>query len=136
MLTMGCRYVDARLRKKAWPSLIMMNKEDFVNEIFMNAVGIALTSLSHKELLTKIGEREDLRQSLISYLKGMSSEITFLLNGLRSEDDFQRYSVVADISQRKWRILLKDQNDKVDIKRLEEYSRLVKDFMSLFDPQK
>ncbi len=66
-----------------------MNKEDFVNEIFMNGINLSLYSIPFKDILVNIGENEEKRQVLIRHLKDLCSSTNFLLNGLRTEEDFK-----------------------------------------------
>ena len=110
-----------------------MNKEDFVNEIFMNGINISLYALPCKDLLVNIGEDEDKRQAVIRHLKDMCSDINFLLNGLRSEEDFVRYSRDYEESRRRWLAFLRSKGIADDPEKMKEYNEAVKKFISLFE---
>src|SRR5574344_318897 len=100
-----------------------MKKEDFVDELFISGINISLFTLPHKDLLVNIGENEEMRMAAIKHLKDICRNITFLLNGLRSEDDFERYSAAYKASKNSWLSFLKGQGEKVDEKKLDEYKR-------------
>lgn len=109
----------------------IITKEDFVNEIFMTGVTISLLTLPIKELLVNIGEKEEYRQVAIRRLKDMCSSINFLLNGLRTEEDFVRYSRDYTESRREWINFLKEHGiDSED--KFEEYKEIVKNFVGMF----
>lgn len=110
-----------------------MTKEDFVDELFMSGINISLFALPHKELLVGIGENEEMRQAAINHLKDICSNMTFLLNGLRSEDDFERYSAAYEVSKNSWLSFLKGQGEKVDEKKLDEYKRTVQALISFIE---
>lgn len=110
-----------------------MTKEDFVNEIFMTALNISLFSLPHKELLINIGKDEVRRQAAIRHLKDLCSDINFLLNGLRSDDDFKRYSKDYLESHRRWVAFLKQSGIKDDPAKLQEYQNIMRRLVALFD---
>ena len=112
-----------------------MTKEDFVNEIFMNGINISMFALPHKDILVNIGDNEEMRQAVIRHLKSLTSNITFLLNGLRSEEDFERYSKDYDESKRKWLSFLKE-NGIDNEEKLNEYKEIVKNFISLLEDSK
>lgn len=111
---------------------IKFSKEDFVNEIFMNGISISLFALPFKELLVHIGENEERRQYAIRYLKDLCSNTNFLLNGLRSEDDFVRYSGDYNESRRRWLTFLKE-NGLNNEEKMKEYLEFVKKFVSMFE---
>lgn len=102
-----------------------MTKDDFVDELFFNGINISLFTLPHRELLVNIGENEEIRQAAIRRLKDTCSNITFLLNGLRTEEDFERYSKAYEVSKKRWFSFLKDQGDKIDEKKFEEYKKTI-----------
>lgn len=108
------------------------SKEDFVNEIFMNGISISLFALPFKDLLVNIGENEERRQYAIRYLKDLCSNTNFLLNGLRSEDDFARYSRDYNESRRRWLTFLKE-NGIDNEEKMKEFFELVKNFVSMFE---
>lgn len=112
-----------------------MTKEDFVDEIFMNGINISMFALPHKELLTHIGDNEEMRQAVIRHLKGLCSNTNFLLNGLRTEEDFERYSKGYDEFKRAWLSFLKE-NGTDNEEKLNEYKEVVKRFVSLFENAK
>ena len=109
-----------------------MTKEDFVNEIFMNGINISLFALSFKDLLINIGENEEKRQVAIRHLKDLCSDTNFLLNGLRSEEDFKRYSRDCVETHRRWLVFLKENGIDTQEK-LDEYWEIVRKFVSLFE---
>ncbi len=109
-----------------------MTKEDFVNEIFMNGINISLFALPFKDLLINIGVNEEKRQVAIRHLKDLCSDTNFLLNGLRTEEDFKRYSRDYDESKRRWLKFLKE-NGIDNEEKFEEYKEVVKKFISLFE---
>ena len=113
-----------------------MTKEDFVDELFMSGINISLFALPHKELLVSIGENEEMRQAALKHLKDICSNMTFLLNGLRSEDDFDRYSKAYEISRERWFSFLKGQGEKVDEKKLEQYKKTVQTLISFIEKGK
>lgn len=110
-----------------------MKKEDFVDELFISGINISLFTLPHKDLLVNIGENEEMRMAAIKHLKDICSNITFLLNGLRSEDDFERYSAAYEASKNSWLSFLKGQGEKVDEKKLDEYKRTVQALISIIE---
>lgn len=109
-----------------------VTKEDFVNEIFMNGINISMYALPFKDLLVNIGENEDKRQAIIRFLKDMCSDINFLLNGLRTEEDFKRYSRDYDESKRRWLKFLKE-NGIDNEEKFEEYKEATRKFVSLLE---
>lgn len=121
-----------RKKDKLVENEIKLGKVDFVNEIFMNGINISLYSLPFKDLLVNIGENEEKRQVLIRHLKDLCSSTNFLLNGLRTEEDFKRYSRDYDESQRRWLTFLKENGIDTQEK-LDEYGEVVRKFVSLFE---
>lgn len=109
-----------------------MNKEDFVNEIFMNGINISLYALPFKKILINIGENEEKRQALIRHLKDLCSDTNFLLNGLRTEEDFKRYSRDYEESHRRWLTFLK-KNGIDTQEKLDEYMHIARKFIGLFE---
>ena len=99
----------------------------------MNGINISLYALPFKDLLVKIGENEEKRQALIRHLKGMCSDINFLLSGLRSEENFVRYSRDYEESRRRWLAFLKSKGIAEDPEKMKEYKEVVKKFISLFE---
>lgn len=110
-----------------------MTKEDFVNEIFMNGINISLFALPFKDLLINIGVNEEKRQAAIRHLKDLCSDINFLLNGLRTEEDFIRYSRDYEESKRRWLAFLKENGIADDPEKMKEYKEVMKSFVSLFE---
>ena len=108
-----------------------MTKEDFVNDIFMTGLNIALFALPHKELLVRIGENEEMRQAAICHLKDMCSNIGYLLNGLRTEQNFERYSRDYGESERRWLGILREKGIMADGERKRKYEEVVREFVGL-----
>jgi hypothetical protein len=109
-----------------------MTKEDFVNEIFMNGINISLFALPFKDLLINIGVNEEKRQAAIRHLKDLCSDTNYLLNGLRSDEDFKKYSKDYDEAHRRWLEFLKD-NGLDTQEKLDEYKEIVRKFINLLE---
>ena len=99
----------------------------------MNGINISLYSMAFKDHLVNIGKNENERKALIRYLKDLCSDINFLLNGLRSESDFERYSRDYDITQKRWLAYLKEKGIADDPKKMEEYMDIVRKFVSFIE---
>lgn len=113
-----------------------MTKEDFVDELFINGMNISLFTLPHKDLLVNIGENEEMRMAAIKHLKDICSNMTFLLNGLRSEEDFERYSAAYEASKNSWLSFLKGQGEKVDDKKMDDYKKTVQALIDFIEQGK
>lgn len=109
-----------------------MTKEDFVNEIFMNGINISMFALPHKDILINIGDNEEMRQASIRHLKDLCSNTNYLLNGLRTEEDFERYSKGYDESKRAWLSFLKEKGIDNEEK-INEYKEVVRRFVNLLE---
>lgn len=110
-----------------------MTKEDFVDDLFINGINISLFTLPHKDLLVNIGENEEMRMAAIKHLKDICSNMTFLLNGLRSEEDFKRYSKAYKASERDWLSFLKGQGEKVDERKMEDFKKAVQALIGIIE---
>lgn len=110
-----------------------MTKEDFVDEIFINSVDIALFVLPFKKKLVNVDDDSEERKAAIKHLKMLCSNINFLLNGLRSEKDFLRYSKGYEESMKSWFSFLKNTEFKDSDDKFISYKNKIKNIISLIE---